>query len=288
MVECRLLLVCGAIGIDNMSTLLKIIRKMIMPNTALITGASAGIGLELARVHAEKGGDLVLVARSKDKLDNLASELSGKYSINVVVIAEDLADPLGAKRIFDKTEAANIQVDLLINNAGFGGHGEFYQRDLIAEQNMIQVNISSLMSLTHYYVKGMVERKKGRIMNVSSTASFIPGPLQAVYYATKAFVTSFSQAISQEVEGSNVTVTALCPGPVATDFVSAGDLEGVDVWKHAKSPRSVAEIGYNGMIKGDVVTFNDRILKFMLNWITPFLPRKTVLKLSRRTMEKSQ
>ncbi len=259
-----------------------------MSNTALITGASAGIGLELARIHAEKGGDLVLVARSKDKLNDLAEELSNKYSINVRVIAEDLADPMGPKRIFEQTEAANIQVDILINNAGFGGHGEFCQRDLIAEQNMIQVNITSLMTLTHYYLNGMVERQKGRVMNVSSTASFIPGPLQAVYYATKAFVTSFSQAISQEVEGSNVTVTALCPGPVATGFVAAGDLDGVEVWKHAKSARSVAECGYNGMIKGEVVTFNDRVLKFMLNWVTPFLPRKTVLKLSRQTMEKSE
>ncbi|WP_394242200.1 SDR family NAD(P)-dependent oxidoreductase [Vibrio astriarenae] len=257
-----------------------------MSNTALITGASGGIGLELAKIHASKGGDLVLVARSKEKLIELKNELEVSYGVKVEVIASDLSQPNAAQALFDKTQALGLKIDTLINNAGFGGHGKFHERSLTDEHSMMQVNIVALTDLTHLYLKGMVERNKGQILNVSSTASFIPGPLQAVYYATKAFVTSFSQAVAEEVRDSNVTVTALCPGAVATGFVAAGNLEGVDVWKNAKSPRSVAECGYQAMEKGELVAFNETSLKFMLNWIIPFLPRKLVLKISRQAMEK--
>ncbi|ESP94359.1 SDR family NAD(P)-dependent oxidoreductase [Pseudoalteromonas luteoviolacea] len=257
-----------------------------MANTALITGASGGIGLELAHLHAQQGGDLVLVARSQDKLNALAKELEIKYSIKATVIIEDLSQPYAAQRIFDKTNALNIDIDVLINNAGFGGHGLFYQRDLEADQQMVQVNITALTDLTHLYSKGMIARKHGRILNVSSTASFLPGPLQAVYYATKAYVTSYTQAVAEELDGTGVTATALCPGAVNTGFVAAGNLEGVDVWKHAKSAKSVAECGYRAMQKGKLVAFNEHKLQFLLNWITPLLPRKVVLKLSRQSMEK--
>lgn len=152
---------------------------------------------------------------------------------------------------------------------------------------MIQVNILALTNLTHYYLQGMVARNQGKILNVSSTASFMPGPLQAVYYATKAFVTSFSQAIAQEVSDKNITVTALCPGAVATDFVARGNLEGVDVWKNAATARSVAECGYKAMEKGELVVINEKKLTFMLNWIIPFLPRKMILKISQQAMEKN-
>ncbi|KZN53559.1 SDR family NAD(P)-dependent oxidoreductase [Pseudoalteromonas luteoviolacea] len=257
-----------------------------MANTALITGASGGIGLELAHLHAQQGGDVVLVARSEDKLKALASEIEVKYNVSATVISEDLSDPLSAQRIFDKTEALNLQIDVLINNAGFGGHGIFYERERTADQYMIQVNITTLTDLTHLFVKGMVARKSGRILNVSSTASFLPGPLQAVYYATKAFVTSYTQAIAEELLGTGVTATALCPGAVNTGFVAAGNLEGVDVWKNARSARSVAECGYKAMQQGKLVAFNERKLQFLLNWVTPLLPRKVVLKLSRQSMEK--
>lgn len=259
---------------------------MTTSNTALITGASGGIGLELARIHAQKGGDLVLVARSKDKLEALKAELESEHKVNVTVMAEDLALPDAAERIFEQTEALGLQIDTLINNAGFGGHGRFHERELEAEQAMMQVNMVTLTNLTHYYLKGMVARNNGRILNVSSTASFMPGPLQAVYYATKAYVTSFTQAIAEEVREYNVTATALCPGTVATGFVAAGDLEGVDAWKNAKTPASVAQCGYQAMEKGKFVAINERSLSFMLNWIIPFLPRKTILKISRQAMEK--
>ncbi|MCF6441413.1 SDR family oxidoreductase [Pseudoalteromonas luteoviolacea] len=257
-----------------------------MANTALITGASGGIGLELAHLHAQQGGDLVLVARSQDKLDALAKELEVKHSIKTTVINEDLSQPGAAQRIFDKTSALNIEVDVLINNAGFGGHGVFYQRDMVADQQMVQVNITALTDLTHLYSKGMVARQRGRILNVSSTVSFLPGPLQAVYYASKAYVTSYTQAVAEELSGTGVTATALCPGAVNTGFVAAGNLEGVDVWKNARSAKSVAECGYKAMQKGQLVAFNERKLQFLLNWITPLLPRKMVLKLSRQSMEK--
>lgn len=235
---------------------------MTSSNTALITGASSGIGLELAHVHAKQGGDLV-------------------------VVAVDLSQPDAAKRVYDQTELNNIEIEVLINNAGFGGHGEFHQRDINADKAMIQVNITTLTELTHYYLKGMVARNSGKILNVSSTASFMPGPLQSVYYATKAYVTSFTQAIAQELEAYNVTATALCPGAVATDFVKAGDLDGVGVWDNAKTAQSVAQVGYRAMQNSELVAFNESGLKFLVNWITPLLPRKLVLKLSRQAMEKT-
>ncbi|QBF83642.1 SDR family oxidoreductase [Shewanella maritima] len=255
--------------------------------TALVTGASSGIGLELATIHAEKGGDLILVARSEGKLTELKTELEKRYQIKVEVIACDLSEPDSANALFEQTQAKGLQVDVLINNAGFGGHGLFHQRELSAEQAMMQVNMITLTNLTHLYLQGMVERNYGKVLNVSSTASFIPGPLQAVYYATKAYVTSFSQALAEEVKANNITVTALCPGAVATGFVKAGDLEGVEIFDKAKTPRSVAECGYHAMQQGELVAFNESSLKFMLNWIMPLLPRKLVLKFSRQAMEKS-
>ena len=260
-----------------------------MKQTALITGASNGIGLELARIHAKRGGNLVLVARSQDKLNQLADELRAQYhDIQITVIAQDLAMPHAAQSVFAQTEQLGIQVDILINNAGFGGHGRFFERELAKEQQMIQLNITTLTELTHLYLQGMVARRSGKILNVSSTASFMPGPLQAVYYATKAYVTSFSQAVAEEVREFGISVTALCPGTVATDFVAAGNLQGVDAWKNAKSAQSVAECGYQAMLDGELVAFNEGKLKFAAEWVVPLLPRKTMLKMSRSAMEKSK
>lgn len=256
-------------------------------NTALITGASSGIGRELARIHAQKGGNLVLVARAEDKLNALKTELEAQHKVAVTIIAQDLSQLEAAKRIFAQTTEMGLQIDILINNAGFGGHGFFHERKLADEQAMMQVNMVTLTDLTHHYLQGMVARRHGRILNVSSTASFVPGPLQAVYYATKAYVTSFTQAIAEEVREDNVTATVLCPGAVATGFVAAGNLEGVALWKHAKKADSVARIGYQAMTRGELVAFNEGRLRFITKWIIPLLPRRLVLKMSRRAMEKS-
>lgn len=254
-------------------------------DTALVTGASGGIGMELATIRASKGGNLVLAARTQ-KLEQLKSELEQAHKVSVTVITEDLVAPEAAQQIYEKTRDLEINMTSLINNAGFGGHGLFHERTLSADQAMMQVNMVSLTNLTLFYVKDMVANIQGKILNVSSTASFMPGPLQAVYYATKAYVTSFAQAIAEEVFGHGVTATALCPGTVDTDFVAAGNLEDVDAWKHAKSARSAAECGYKAMERGQLVAFNEGGLKFTTNWIVPLLPCETLLRISRKFMEK--
>jgi uncharacterized protein len=258
-----------------------------MNDTALITGASGGIGEAFARIHAAKGGNLVLVARSSDKLESLKLDLESRHGISVVTIVEDLSLAGSAQRVFSQTQSAGLEVSILINNAGFGGHGKFHERDLSRDEAMMQLNMNTLVSLTHLFLEPMIQRGHGKVLNVASTAAFMPGPLQAVYYATKAFVLSFSQAIAEELSGSGVTVTALCPGPVKTGFVSEGGLEGVKAFKYAASAESVAECGYEAMDKGKLVAINSGPLNFALNWLVPLIPRKALLKISRRTMEKT-
>lgn len=233
-----------------------------------------------------RAGRFVANTPTTDKLNKIAEELTAQFGIKAYVIAIDLAESNAAERIFEQTQALGIQVDYLINNAGLGGHGKFAERDLADEMHMVQVNIITLMALTRLYLPAMLAQQSGRILNVSSTASFMPGPNQAVYYATKAFVTSFSQAVAQEVSESGVTVTALCPGAVATGFVAAGNLQGVAAWDNAKSAQSVAQYGHKAMMRGELVAFNEGKLHFMLDWIIPFLPRRLVLKMSQMAMEK--
>jgi hypothetical protein len=259
-----------------------------MKHVALITGASSGIGKELAKIHAAKGGDLVLVARREKELTELKNSLESEYKVKVLIISKDLSDTNTPTEIFAETEKLGIQVEYLINNAGFGGHGFFHEREMEKDQAMVNVNIISLMLLTRLYLPGMVTRGTGKILNVSSTASFLPGPLQAVYYSSKAFVTSFSQALAEELNGTGVTVTALCPGPVATEFFDTANMQGVKMLKTQKAmtPAKTATIGYRDMMKGRLLSFDNGLLKFSLLRIVPFVPQKWVLKVSRMTMEK--
>ncbi len=258
-----------------------------MTNTALITGASAGIGEELAWIHAEKGGDLILVARREDRLNDLAGALRDEHKVDVTVIAADLAQPGAAARLADTVNDLELTVDILINNAGLGAHGAFHESSLERQQQMLQVNMVALTELTHLLVQDMVNRGSGRILNVGSTAGFLPGPLQAVYYATKAYVNSLSQALANELEDTGVTVTVLCPGPVATEFQEVADMGGVKGFDFAADARSVAECGYRAMEKGRLVAVNDPKLRVLLEGIVPFIPRKPLLWMSRKTMEKS-
>lgn len=257
-----------------------------MKKIALITGASSGIGKELAKIHAEKGGDLVIVARSEDKLNKLKSELEDTYNTNVRVIAKDLTDSNAPKEIYDELKSENISIDYLINNAGFGGLGRFDKRDLQTDLNMIQLNISALTALSHHFLEDFVARNEGKILNVSSTASFMPGPFQAVYYATKAYVTFFSNAIAEELHNTNITVTNLMPGATETEFASTSGMDKTELFAKTASARSVAEAGYNGMLKGklDVIsglTFSQKIMMKMI----PFMPKKMVLKQIRKMQE---
>ncbi|ANQ51994.1 SDR family oxidoreductase [Flammeovirga sp. MY04] len=250
-----------------------------MKNVALITGASSGIGKEFARIHAEKGGDLIVVARSENKLIELKNELQGKYKTEVMIITKDLSNLSEVEEVYQEVKNANVDVDILINNAGFGGLGKFHEREWEKDLAMINLNITALTALTRFFLDDMVKRNKGKILNVSSTASFLPGPMQAVYYATKAYVTFFSNAIAQELHDTNITVTALMPGATETGFGSTSGMDKTDLFKDTASPHSVAMDGYNGMIAGklDVISGLTFAQTLMVK-AAPLTPKKILLK----------
>jgi short-subunit dehydrogenase len=258
-----------------------------MKKTALITGASNGIGLELAKIHASKGGDLVLVARNKSKLDELKTELEKQFNVSVYTIGKDLSATESAQEIYDETNRQNIQVDYLINNAGFGDFGMFTDTDWNKELKMINLNITTLTLFTKLYLQDMVKRKSGKIMNVASIASFQPGPTLAVYCATKAYVLSFTEAISNEVSDKGVSIIALCPGATETGFQAAGGLDESKLFKDKKLPtgKEVAEYGYSSMIKGKTVAIHG-IMNYILSNSIRFIPRALVLKVSRKMLDK--
>lgn len=258
-----------------------------MANTALITGASSGIGREFARLHARKGGDLIITARRAEALETLRDELEKDHDVSVTTIALDLGARDGAQNLYEAVKKTGLQVDILINNAGFGGHGKFLDRDLASDQAMIDLNVDALVALCHMIGRDMVAQGGGRILNVSSTAAHMPGPLQATYYATKAFVSSFSQALAEELKGDRVTVTALEPGFVHTEFAQTADLEGTGiVQQKGATPAEVAKVGYEAMRMGQLTVINEGRLSFMLNWVMPFMPQKARLAMVRRMQEK--
>lgn len=258
-----------------------------MKNTALITGASNGIGLELAKIHASKGGDLVLVARNKFKLDEIKIELEKQFKISVYTIGKDLSLTNAAQEIYDETYKENIQVDYLINNAGFGDFGMFAETDWNKELQMINLNITSLTHFTKLYLQDMVKRRSGKIMNVASTAAFQSGPTMSVYCATKAYVLSFTEAISNEVIDKGITITALCPGATETGFQAAGGLDDSKLFKDKKLPtaKEVAQYGYASMMKGKIVAIHG-IMNYIMSNSIRFIPRALVLKISRKMLDK--
>ncbi len=248
-----------------------------MPS-ALITGASAGIGLELARVFANAGYDLILVARDQARLEKLAADLK---PASARVIAKDLslADaPEEIHRLAPK-------VDVLVNNAGFGVFGKFADTRMSQELNMMQLNMTALVILTKLYVRDMIAARSGRILNVASTAAFQPGPWMSLYYATKAFVLSFSEAIADELEGTGVTVTVLCPGPTATEFQERGKMQdsGLVKGKKMMTARAVAEAGYRGLMAGKTIVIPGLQNKLMMQSLR-VSPRSVVTKVVRRMM----
>ncbi len=220
--------------------------------TALITGASSGIGLEITKLFARDGYDVVLIARREDRLNRIKEALEEYYGIDAAVFPCDLAEKDAAERIYSFTKEKGLKIDYLVNNAGFGDHGAFADCDWRKQYDMINVNIIALMQLTRLYLKDMEEEGFGRILNVASAAAYGPGPYMASYYASKAFVKSFSQAIHEEAKEYGVTSTALCLGPATTGFWNAAGFEEDDLTKRMKaaSPKDVAKKGYDAMMKG--------------------------------------
>jgi len=250
---------------------------------ALITGASMGLGAEFARLLASEGYDLVLTARSGDRLAALKKEIEGLHGVSVHNFIHDLVDPKAPTALYDDVRAAGLEVDVLVNNAGFGLYGFFYQSDLQTELDMIQVNITAVVHLSKLFIRDMVARGSGRILNVASTAGFQPGPLQPVYYASKAFVLSFTEAIANELRGSGVSATALCPGPTPTEFqkrANVGNPRGLRLMMRV-DPDVVVRAGYAGMMKGKPV-----VVPGSLNNVIVFLlrlfPRRAVTAVVRR------
>jgi uncharacterized protein len=250
---------------------------------ALITGASMGLGAEFARLLASEGYDLVLTARSEARLATIQKEVEGLHGARVHVFPHNLSDPGACEALYGDVRAAGLEIDVLVNNAGFGHYGMFHETDLAVELDMIQVNVIALVHLTKLFVHDMVARRRGRILNVASTAAFQPGPLQSVYYATKAFVLLFSEAIGNELNGTGVTVTALCPGPTPTGFqerANVGAVRGLRLMMRV-SPEAVVRAGYRGMIYEKPVVVPGALNNFIV-FVERLTPRRWVTAIVRR------
>jgi hypothetical protein len=249
-----------------------------MENWALVTGASTGIGRELAIVFAANKFNLVLVARNEEKLSSAAAELKAAHKTDVKVVPQDLGLPGAASRIFETVRDTPISV--LVNNAGFGSYGPFVSSELGVQTNMMQVNMTSLVELTHLFVQPMLARGAGRILNVASTAAFQPGPLVNIYYATKAFVFSFSYALADELARTGVTVTVLCPGMTRTEFQKRARIRESGSLP-IMSAGSVAEAGYRGLMQGKRV-----VIPGIMNRIGSFVARRSPWRLTSAVVRK--
>lgn len=257
-----------------------------MKKVALITGASSGIGKELAHIHAQNSGDLVLVARREKELEDLKKELEAKYSIKVVNIVKDLSESGAAKLVYDEIEAQGIEVEYLINNAGFGLRGKFHELSWERQAQMLNLNMTTLTELTYLFLPNMIKRDSGKILNTSSTVAFLAGPLQAIYHATKAYVTFFSNALAEELHDTNITVTTLMPGATETEFAKTSGMDKTKLFAKTFSANKVAQDGYNAMIDGklDVVSGISCMQKIVISLI-PFIPKKMLLKNIRKMQE---
>lgn len=254
---------------------------------ALITGASSGIGLDLAKLMVPNF-DLIITARNQGDLERIARELESAHGNHVHVIPADLAKAEAPQQLFSEIERRGLQVDILVNNAGFGSYGAFAESNPETSLDMVEVNIAALTALTRLALPGMIERKRGRIMNVASTAGFQPGPFMAVYYATKAYVIMFSEAIANELKGSGVTVTCLCPGATATKFAGRANMEESRLFKlGAMKSKDVARAGYKGMLSGKGMVIPGLLNKTVAMSVR-FSPRKMVTAISRSLQEKAK
>ncbi len=260
-----------------------------MRKTALVTGASAGIGLELARVFARARHDVVLVARRGEQLRQIAAELEAETRVTATVMVADLAAVDGARNVYERVQSEDIAVEFLVNNAGFGTFGPFHQVDPERTMDLVRLNIGALTELSALFLPEMVARGSGRVLNVSSAAAFQPGPLMAAYYASKAYALHLSEALNEELEGTGVSVTALCPGPVRTEFHQVADMEtsGLILGRRLISVEEVAEAGYEAMMRGKPYVVPGPASK-LLAFSVRFFPRRFVAKFVRRMQEDRQ
>jgi short-subunit dehydrogenase len=248
---------------------------------ALVTGASGGIGLELARLFAADGHDLVLVSRGAERLGVVSRDLEDRFKVEVRAIPRDLSNPIAPASLFDECG----EIDFLVNNAGFGSLGTFVESDPAMLGEMLQVNVAALTQLTRLFLPTMLERRTGRILNVASTAAFQPGPLMAVYYASKAYVLSFSEAIRDELNGTGVTVTTLCPGPTRTSFDARAEVARPRLLNsRVMEPSEVAAEGYAGMMSGKAVVIPGRVNRLGATGAR-LMPRSLAANIARRMHE---
>ncbi len=258
-----------------------------MIRTALITGASSGIGLELAKIHARNGDHLVITARREERLRELKQELEENFDTKVVVFPIDLAKPSSPEKIFEFTEKHKISIDYLVNNAGVGDYGFFRDSNWKRQQSIIDLNIKSLTHLTHLYLPSLLERKKAYIMNVASVAAFQPGPLMSVYYASKHYVLAFSEALDNELSDTGVSVTTLCPGPTFSEFQDHANMEKSKLFDRfpVATSKEVAEYGYKAMLKGKRVAVYGLMNKITASVVGIF-PRNFVTAVARKIQER--
>jgi hypothetical protein len=253
--------------ISSSATISRLYFHRTMSDWVLITGASTGLGRELAKVFARNGHNAALTARNGARLEELASELKARHGIRTRVVPADLSQPAAPREMF--AALRDLPVSILVNNAGFGSQGAFATAEARLALEMVRVNVSALLELAHLFCGPMIERREGRILNVASTAAFQPGPLMAVYYASKAFVFSFSVALSEELRGSGVTVTALCPGFTRTEFHERAGIQRAARWLPMMDAGRVAEIGYRGLMQGKRV-----VIPGALNKISSAISRR--------------
>ena len=259
-----------------------------MPS-ALITGASGGIGYELAKLFARDHYNLVLVARSAEKLSQLAGALQQEFAIKAQPVATDLAASGAPQALFDQLRREGTNVEVLVNNAAYGVYGDFAGMALEEITGQISLNVTALTQLTRLFLPGMTERKRGKILNVASTAGFQPGPLMAVYYASKAYVISFSEAIANELKGSGVTVTCLCPGPTNTGFQSRAGVENSRLFQQfgPMEAKTVARDGYRATMKGKTLAISG-FKNLVLAETVRIAPRKLATAISRWVAEEKR
>lgn len=248
-----------------------------MNEAVLITGATGGLGEEFAKRYAKNGQNLVLVARNEEGLYKIKNELENQYDINVHVYKKDLSEENAALSIYDYVLEKHLFINVLINNAGFGDYGKFINSDLNKQTDMVHVNVLSLMELCHLFIKLMQQKKEGTILSICSIAGFQPGPLMSVYYATKAFVLSFTEALAVEMKDTGLLISALCPGPTNTGFVGAAKLENSGLFKHIKNStaKEVVNYNFNRMKKKKVIIIPGLLNKIMI-FSSRILPRSVV------------